>query len=248
MTKYFVMFLSLAFVFQGCTEDDAAATDFNYATFETLTKNIEVAPGETLSTDVKVYVTQVSGADRTFNVVVDPTSTINMDYVTIPSTVTIPANSNFGTLTFETEGFDLDLSNARNIKLKLVEENGLYTGKTLQVNVREFCTLNKVTLALILDRYGSETSWDIVDDNSGATVASGGPYTDGSTSALQPVRNFILCLPDGDYTFTIRDQYGDGMVTSATVVGSYILTANGTVVANRAGDFAFSRSHTFTLQ
>jgi hypothetical protein len=64
---------------------------------------------------------------------------------------------------------------------------------------------------------------------------------------LQPVKNFILCLPDGSYTFTIYDAYSDGMVTSPSVVGSYILTANGVVIVNQSGDFSDSRSHSFTL-
>jgi len=247
LTKIFVMFLSLGLVLQGCTEDDATSTDLNYATFETLSKDVAVNPGETLTSDVKVYVTQVSGSDRSFNLVVDPTSTIDMNNVSVPTTVTIPANSNFGTLSVDFEGVDLDLSLAKTLKLKLVEENGLYTGQTMQVNVRENCPLNKVTLALILDRYGSETDWEIVDDNTGDVVASGGPYTDTATNALQPVKNFILCLPDGSYTFTIYDVYGDGMVTSASVIGSYILTANGVVIANQSGNFTDSRSHSFTL-
>jgi hypothetical protein len=247
LTKIFVMFLSLGLVLQGCTEDDAASTDFNYATFETLSKDVAVNPGETLSSDIKVYVTQVSGSDRSFNLVIDPTSTIDMNNVSVPTTVTIPANSNFGTLTIDFEGVDLDLSLAKTLKLKLVEENGLYTGKTTQINVRENCPLNTVTLALILDRYGSETDWEIVDDNTGDVVASGGPYTDTATNALQPVKNFILCLPDGSYTFTIYDAYGDGMVTSASVIGSYVLTANGVVIANQSGNFSDSRSHSFTL-
>jgi hypothetical protein len=241
------MFFSLGLVLQGCTDDDSSSTDFNYATFEVLSKDVSVNPGETLFSDVKVYVTQVSGTDRSFNLIVDPTSTIDMNNVTVPATVTIPANSNYGTLSIGFQGVGLELSLAKTLKLKLVEENGLYTGKIMQVNVRENCPLNKVTLALILDRWGSETDWEIVDDVTGNIVASGGPYTDTATNALQPVKNFILCLPDGSYTFTIYDAYSDGMVTNPSVIGSYILTANGVVIINQSGDFSDSRSHSFTL-
>jgi len=246
-TKVFVMFFSLGLVLQGCTDDNASSTDFNYATFEVLSKDVAVDPGATLNSDVKVYVTQVSGSSRSFNLIVDPTSTINMNNVSCPATVTIPAGSNYGTLSISFQGVGLDLSLAKTLKLKLVEESGLYTGKTLQVNVRENCPLNSVKLALILDRWGSETDWEIVDNNTGTVVASGGPYTDTATNALQPVKNFLLCLPNGSYTFTIYDLYGDGMVTSASVIGSYVLTANGVVIANRQGDFSTSRSHSFTL-
>ena len=106
--------------------------------------------------------------------------------------------------------------------------------------------MNTVTFDLILDRWGSEISWDI-KNASNVIVASGGPYTDTATNALQPVKNFIFCIPNGTYTFTIRDIYGYGMVTSATVVGSYVLKANGTTIASLPGNFTTSRSHTFTL-
>jgi hypothetical protein len=193
-----------------------------------------------------VYSSKKSGAARTFNVAVAASSTMLAANYTVPATVTIPANSNEGVLTISTIGNGLSLSLAKTIVLNLVAEDGLYVGSSMTINVRENCPLNTVTLDLILDRYGSEISWDI-KNASNAVVASGGPYTDTATNALQAARNFIFCLPNGTYTFTIRDAYGDGMVTSATVVGSYNLRANGTTIANLPGNFTFSRSHTFTL-
>jgi hypothetical protein len=247
LSRFFVLFLSLSFVIQGCTQDDShTSSPFNYVTFETKVKNISVNPGATLATDVKVYSSKKSGSARTYTVAVAAASTMLPANYTVPATVTIPANSNEGVLTISTVGVGLSLSNARTIVLNLVAEDGLYTGSAITINVRENCPLNTVTLDLILDRYGSEISWDI-KNASNVVVASGGPYTDTATNALQAARNFIFCLPNGTYTFTIRDAYGDGMVTSATVVGSYNLRANGTTIANLPGNFTFSRSHTFTL-
>jgi hypothetical protein len=247
LSRFFVLFLSLSFVIQGCTQDDShTSSPFNYVTFETKVKNISVNPGATLATDVKVYSSKKSGSARTYTVAVAAASTMLPANYTVPATVTIPANSNEGVLTISTVGVGLSLSNARTIVLNLVAEDGLYTGSAMTINVRENCPLNTVTLDLILDRYGSEISWDI-KNSSNVVVASGGPYTDTATNALQAARNFIFCLPNGTYTFTIRDAYGDGMVTSATVVGSYNLRANGTTIANLPGNFTFSRSHTFTL-
>jgi hypothetical protein len=247
LSRFFVLFLSLSFVILGCTQDDShTSSPFNYVTFETKVKNISVNPGATLATDVKVYSSKKSGSARTYTVAVAAASTMLPANYTVPATVTIPANSNEGVLTISTVGVGLSLSTARTIVLNLVAEDGLYTGSAMTINVRENCPLNTVTLDLILDRYGSEISWDI-KNASNVVVASGGPYTDTATNALQAARNFIFCLPNGTYTFTIRDAYGDGMVTSATVVGSYNLRANGTTIANLPGNFTFSRSHTFTL-
>jgi hypothetical protein len=69
------------------------------------------------------------------------------------------------------------------------------------------CAHSTITLSLILDNYGSETTWSL-RNSAGALVASGGPYNNGA--AGQTIRqNF--CLPDDCYRFEIRDSYGDGI-------------------------------------
>ena len=65
----------------------------------------------------------------------------------------------------------------------------------------------EVSLQLILDDYGSETSWEVYDDF-GAVVASGGPYQDFQNGKKI---NATFCLEDGCYTFVIYDDYGDGI-------------------------------------
>lgn len=247
LLRFFVLFLSLSFLFQGCAEDDSSSTtSFNYVTFETKSKDITVNPGATLTTDVKVYTTKVSGSERTFGISLDATSTMNAQYLTVPATVTVPANSNVGIVSVGVTGVGLDLSIPKTIKLKLVAEDGLYTGSNVTINVRENCPLNTVSLSLILDRYGSETTWDI-KNSSNTVIASGGPYTDTATNAVQAAKDFTFCLANGTYTFTVYDAYGDGMVTSATVVGSYTIKKNGVTIVSGTGNFTFSRSHTFTL-
>jgi|688.fasta_scaffold270722_2 hypothetical protein len=248
LTRFFVLFLSLSFLFQGCAEDDSSSTtSFNYVTFETKSKDITVNPGATITNDIKVFTTQVSGSDRTFGITLDATSTMSAQYMTIPATVTVPANSNVGIVSIGVTGVGLSLSTPKTIKLNLVAEDGLYTGSNVTINVRENCPLNTVVLSLILDRWGSEITWDI-KNASNAIVASGGPYTDGATNALQPAKNFSFCLPNGTYTYTIYDApYSDGLYTSATVIGSYTISKNGVVIVNGNGNFGASQSNTFTL-
>jgi hypothetical protein len=172
---------------------------------------------------------------------------MSAQYMTIPATVTVPANSNVGIVSIGVTGVGLSLSTPKTIKLNLVAEDGLYTGSNVTINVRENCPLNTVVLSLILDRWGSEITWDI-KDASNAIVASGGPYTDGATNALQPAKNFSFCLPNGTYTYTIYDApYSDGLYTSATVIGSYTISKNGVVIVNGNGNFGASQSNTFTL-
>lgn len=245
LTSYFALFLSLSFLFQGCSEDSPSESSLNFVTFEAKTKNIAVSDGATSPFEVKVFTTQVSGSDRTFGVTVGAASSMDPAYFVIPATVTVPANSNVGILTVNVTGVGLDLSAAKTIVLNLVEQADIFSGKSITLNVRENCTLNTVTLDLVLDRYGDETTWKIVDaDNN--LIASGGPYGTGANNNLQANKNFIFCLPSGDYTFSIYDSEDDGM-TWANVLGTYVVKSNGVALFNGLGDFGPSRSHNFTL-
>lgn len=64
-----------------------------------------------------------------------------------------------------------------------------------------------VTFILNTDDYGSETTWEFVQ-NGGGVVASGGPYDDFEN--IQIVED--ICVATGEcYTFTIYDSFDDGI-------------------------------------
>ncbi|MCH2224089.1 MAG: T9SS type A sorting domain-containing protein [Crocinitomicaceae bacterium] len=67
------------------------------------------------------------------------------------------------------------------------------------------------TIEIVTDRYGSETTWELID-GSGTVVQSGGPYQDLSTNdvTVQPVVNVTLNNNEC-YTMIVDDSYGDGM-------------------------------------
>ncbi len=99
------------------------------------------------------------------------------------------------------------------------------------------CSENSVAISITLDNYPGETTWQITNA-SNTVVASGGPYsTAGATVTAS------ACLPDGCYTFTINDSYGDGICCSYGN-GSYNVTVNGTSVAS-GGSFTTSESSSF---
>lgn len=78
-----------------------------------------------------------------------------------------------------------------------------------------------VTLNLVTDRYGSETTWN-VKNSAGTTIASGGPYgPDLSANGTTTQAPVPMTLSANDcYTFTILDSYGDG-INSGYGAGSY---------------------------
>jgi hypothetical protein len=122
------------------------------------------------------------------------------------------------------------------------DEEGVDCGGSACAPCETGCSENGVTLSLTLDNFPNETSW-VLTDAGGATVASGGTYgsePDGSTITEE------FCLPDGCYSFTINDSFGDGICCSFGN-GSYTLTdANGTVLAS-GGDFDSSETTDFCV-
>ena len=63
-----------------------------------------------------------------------------------------------------------------------------------------------VSLFLLTDNWGSETTWELRNEN-GQIVESGGPYPDGDLSNYE----YNWQLNYGCYTFNIFDAYGDGV-------------------------------------
>lgn len=103
------------------------------------------------------------------------------------------------------------------------------------------CTQNEIMLALQLDDYPNETSWEIIDAN-GNQVISGSNY-DGQAANLVSI---YACLPDGCYDFIIYDNFEDGLCCGYGN-GSYILTdSNGQTLAS-GGQFNASEMTNFCL-
>lgn len=66
-----------------------------------------------------------------------------------------------------------------------------------------------VTINVATDRYGEETTWAVMSGNT--VLASGGPYTQQSSSGSYPQPSTNLCLPNGCYTLVVNDIWGDGL-------------------------------------
>ncbi|MBC6994413.1 T9SS type A sorting domain-containing protein [Lewinella lacunae] len=101
------------------------------------------------------------------------------------------------------------------------------------------CTDTQVTLTLVTDNYGSETSWTLTGPS--GTVATGGSLANNTTYTQS------FCLPNGCYTFTILDSYGDGICCQYGN-GSFTLTngSTGAVLAS-GGSFTSSSVSNFCL-
>lgn len=97
------------------------------------------------------------------------------------------------------------------------------------------CFTPSYTVEITTDDYGFETSWEIVDQGSGAVVASGNSYAN-NTSYSIPV-----CIPNGCYDFIIYDSFGDGICCTYGSGSYQVLDFSGVPVASGAS-FAFSET------
>ena len=102
-------------------------------------------------------------------------------------------------------------------------------------------------LTLKLDGYPGETSWEIVQN--GATVMSGGNYP-GVADFKSQLSEYteVFCLTNGQYTFVIKDSYGDGICCSFGN-GSFEIELDGVSMNNGpySGNFGAETSIPFTV-
>lgn len=107
-----------------------------------------------------------------------------------------------------------------------------------QVNAQCDAGETEVTVSILTDNYGEETTWTITGQGGTPEYASGGPYSDNQTY------NASVCVPDGPIiVFTIYDSYGDG-ICCGFGNGSYTVSANGSTVVT-GGNFQSSESTSF---
>lgn len=98
-----------------------------------------------------------------------------------------------------------------------------------------------VTLDILTDNWPQETTWQLTDDGSQASIASGGPYPSQKNTLFS--EDVSVCVGN-NYTFSIFDSYGDG-ICCGYGQGSYTVTLDGVQVAS-GGAFGSSESTTFS--
>lgn len=222
------------FVVTSCSEDEKE--DLNYVSFESKVINFGVALNESDTFDVKVYSANKTGDSRTFAVeVVEAETTADPQYYSVPSTFTIPGNTNEGVIPVSVTG--TNLGSGKVIVLKLTPSSTVYTGAKVTINVTEACFQNSVNLAFTFDSYPEETYWELYQGATLYASSAAGDYTGQSTFSQ------LFCLPDGDYTLVVYDDYGDGISSP----GGFMLTSGATTLASGGGNFGTEVSYNFTL-
>lgn len=248
--KKIALLLIASIAFFSCQEHEEVifdpATGQTGLAFQETSKSITVPVATPISSSIAIETTTLSDTDRTFNVNVD-TEASDLPVASYSlGTITIPANSFSGTFNVDFNSTDLADFVQYTLRVTIDVPEGVAvltpTGDSVNFTVVKEVICNDFTLDIVEDQYGSETTWDIVDDATGMVVQSGGPFTDGNDGNLN---SFAFTLADGCYTFTIYDAFGDG-ICCAWGNGSYSLDCT---IINYAsgGSFGASESTQFCV-
>lgn len=234
--KYFTVLLAVTLMF-NCEEDNNSELS-NFVGFQEGPLNFSIDNGQTDTFDVIVAASEKSSSDRSFNVMVQSSSTLAAPY-SVPATVTIPGGSNVGTLSVSvTDNDDLGYV-PQSLVLDFPDVAGLNFGDPITLNFVESCLDTIVTFNLTLDTWPDETTWEIYDLNGTPTViASGGPYVNPDDDFAELSWDF--CLASGNYGVVVYDSYGDGGPTFSVTTAAGTLVPNTTVGGTQA-------SATFTV-
>ena len=102
-----------------------------------------------------------------------------------------------------------------------------------------YCDGNWLKVTVGTDNYPQETSWEVLHKcDRNEIVMSGGQYTEAGATYEEEE-----CVPNSQYEFIIRDNYGDGLCCSWGD-GSYSVEYGGNVILS-GGEFGASEGTTF---
>lgn len=133
------------------------------------------------------------------------------------------------TITLDPIPYTIQTNNTVNVTLPSDDLNTNNTGSGTFTKAVDTDKTN-ITVKVILDAYGSETSW-VLKNSSNTVVLQSPVYSDsGTTSGTYPQPDINVTLPIDCYSFVVSDSYGDGMSP-----GSFKILANGVQISGISG-------------
>ena len=105
----------------------------------------------------------------------------------------------------------------------------------------------QVTIDIVSDQWGAETTWELIDDG-GSVVASGGPYANlqAAGTTTNPTEYATVNI-NNCYSFVIYDAYGDGINTAQYGQGSYNVVGVAGVAIASGGVFQSEERSNFEV-
>lgn len=148
-------------------------------------------------------------------------------------------------------GMDVPIGNY-NIDFKIIEANGVafsssktYTSSSEDVSIMSLKDdKDEITIEIMQDRNGHETTWQLIDDNDNI-VASGGPYEYYfGQSSVTELHTITVGVDAGQcLKFVINDLVGNGICCNVGEGYYRIIDGYGNIVVDGDGDFGYEASH-----
>lgn len=95
----------------------------------------------------------------------------------------------------------------------------------------------EITLVLQPDDFGSEITWEVIDDY-GDIIAEGGPYEDFNTELIEE----SFCITEGCFEFVIYDDWGDGICCDYGYGYYELVDEDGFIIVESDGYYGFYES------
>ena len=229
--------LCIAAFFISC-DTDPILSEVNVVSFEETSKSLAIDVGSSVSDQFSVFVGGITGADRTYNLIVEG-STLPLSGLDIPATVVVPSGSQKGIVNFTVNYNDEFSITGGSFNVRLEDTSTTLIGNSkISIGVNVTCE-SPASIDFVFDGFAEEITWSVIDSDDN-TIYSGSGYTDGlATFSIE------VCLANGDYTFVVDDSYGDGL--SSPNNGTATLTFKGEVLAEAVGDFGSQFVGGFTI-
>ena len=156
---------------------------------------------------------------------------------------------------YETEKIEFDMEvpvEEHKIDFKIVEANGVtFSSSKTFISTNEDLTMlplegenDEITIEIMQDRNGHETTWQLIDDNDNI-VASGGPYEYyfGQVEATELHTITVNVSADQCLKFVINDMVGNGICCDVGDGYYRIIDGYGNIVIDGDGNFGYQASH-----
>lgn len=127
------------------------------------------------------------------------------------------------------------------------DQNSNNNSNTVNFDITKNYATNTVNFSLQLDRFGTETTWELTNAT-GTKLYQGGPYTDTPTNSPlpEPINTSFNLPNNGCYTLTIFDTEMDGICCDYGI-GSYTLSTPSDEIIATGGQFGEVESRSFII-
>jgi hypothetical protein len=211
---YFLTFILLT-TLSGC-EESAEPTGIDFITFGTSSETYIINKGATLNAEYKIFTATNVSSDLTLNLNV--TTNIDASNYSVPSSITIPANSNEVSFSISINENNFDQIKGETMSISFSSPDGFYSGATdLDIQLNVFCP---------------------------SAIAGSYKYSNGNGKAVTitagtGINNFIVSGDNAfatNYSFNINDQCGVILVTGGYLADNFGIPVSGSGVVMSNGD------------